>query len=258
MATEFNPDAYLSNQSAFNPDEFLGVAPQGGIASNVSAGNPDVPGGGQVSMAAPTERSLGETLGGIGEAALTTATGATSGALGFGAGTVGGILGELTGMLKPGEGLELAQELASKFTYEPKGEAGREYVGDIGETLGVLPPVLGAGPVVGLNALKGGAKPFSGMGSPLAKKISEEAVGNIQKSFTKKLEGERFTPRVFKMVETARTQGFDEGMTNVIANASPIDKRRMLQMVSKLEKGKADTLYQAKNRPADIAGDSLL
>ena len=66
------------------------TVPSGGQASDVSAGNIDVPGGGQVSQATPTERTLGETIGGIGEAALTTATGATTGALGLGAGTVAG------------------------------------------------------------------------------------------------------------------------------------------------------------------------
>jgi hypothetical protein len=255
MAT-FDPDAFLAqdSQPAFDPDAFL----SSGQASNVSAGNVDVPGGGQTSYATPKDRSFAEQLKGVGEAALTTLTGATAGALGFGAGTVAGAVGELTGILDRGDGLELAQSLAEKGTYSPEGEAGQEYVKNIGEAVGALPPVLGTAPVVGLNALKGGSKPFSKTNTPLANKIANEATGAIQKSFKKKAESERFTPRVWGMVQKARKQGFDEGMTNVIANASPIDKRRMLQMVSKMEKGKTDSLYQAKNRPADIAGDSLL
>ena len=73
-------------------------------------GNPDVPGGGQGSFAQPQpERSLGETLTGVGDAALTAATGATGGALGFGVGSIAGAAGELTGVLWQGGGLELAQ-----------------------------------------------------------------------------------------------------------------------------------------------------
>lgn len=255
MANKFNPDAYLSNEKAFDPDAFLGTGQQ---VTTESAGNIDVPDGGQVSIAQPKERSFSEQLEGVGEAALTTLTGATGGALGFGAGTLSGILGELTGRLKAGEGLEEAQALASKLTYAPRGEAGQEYIEDIGEIAGSLPPVLGTAPTVGLNALKGGSRPFSKIKSPLARKIAEESTGEVKKSFAKKLEDERFTPRVWGMVQKARKQGFDDGMTTVMANASPTDKRRMLQMVSKIEKGKADELYRAKNRPADVAGDSLL
>ena len=228
-------------------------------ASSESANNIDVPGmEGEpiISDAAPKERSLGDIAEGVAESALTLGTGATTGALGFGAGTLSGIIGELTGRLKQGEGLEEAQALASKLTYAPKTEAGKDITSDIGEALGVLPPVLGTAPVVGLNAAS--ALKLSKMKSPLAKKIAKESTGNIQKSFTKKLDSERFTPRTSRLVKQARKQGFDEGMTTVIANASPIDKRRGLKMVNELEKGMADALYQAKNRPSDVAGDSLL
>ena len=53
-------------------------------------------------------------------------------------------------------------------------------------------------------------------------------------------------------------QGFDEGVIAAVKGASKQDKSRMLQMVNVLEKGKNNALYAAKNRPADIAGDSLL
>ncbi len=53
-------------------------------------------------------------------------------------------------------------------------------------------------------------------------------------------------------------QGFDEGVVAAIKAANKQDKSRMLKMVNELEKGKNNALYAAKNRPADIAGDSLL
>jgi len=222
--------------------------------------NLDVPAGGEgpafPERPVQPERTLGEVAEGVGEAALTTLTGATTGALGFGVGTVGGIIGELTGMLKPGEGLELAQELGSMLTKDPTSEAGKEYVKDIGETLGVLPPVLGTGPVVGLNALS--KVKLTEFKSPLAKKISEESTGAVKKSFEKKLGDDKFTPRVFALTKEAQKQGFSEGMTNIIANAKPIDKRRMRQQLSIVEKGLTDDLFSAENRAGDIAGNSLL
>jgi len=201
-------------------------------------------------------RTLSETIEGLGEAALTTATGATGGALGFGAGALSGIIGELTGRLEPGKGLEEAQALAAKLTFEPRSEAGKEFVSDIGEIAGVLPPVLAGvapGSLRGLNApskLK-----LSNSKSLLAKEIAEESTGQVKKSFEQKLTPSR---KYSKQAGEAVKQGFDDGMVTVITNSSPIDKRRMLQMISKLEKGKGDPLFQSINRPADVAGESLL
>lgn len=98
-----------------------------------------------------------DTAKGIGEAALTAVTGATTGALGFGLGTLEGAVGELTGRLQPGEGQQKAQQFAQALTFEPRTEAGRGIVKDIGEVLGTLPPTIvpGAIPVAG-------AIPFAG------------------------------------------------------------------------------------------------
>jgi len=226
--------------------------PQEQVANNL-----DVPAGGAgpafPDRPAQPERTLGETLTGLGEAALTTATGATGGALGFAAGTLEGAARNLAGDLTQEEAMQLAQERGAALTFAPRTEAGQDIVGGIGEALGSLPPVGLTGGVLPKIALPQLAKSKS----PLANKIAESNSDNIKKSF-KKLGNERFEPRIFVMVKEARKQGFDEGMTTVIANANPIDKRRMLQMVDKLEKGQKDSLFQAKNRPADVAGDSLL
>tara|TARA_R110000868_G_scaffold210375_1_gene460386 strand:+ start:21220 stop:23253 length:2034 start_codon:yes stop_codon:yes gene_type:complete len=132
------------------------IARREGVSIIQSANNPDVPGmEGEVnrSVAKPKDYSFGDVAQGVGEAALTTATGATGGALGFFGGSLSGALGELTGRLKPGEGLEEAQALAAKLTYAPKTEAGQEFVDDIGEALGSLPPVLGTPSATGLNGV---------------------------------------------------------------------------------------------------------
>jgi len=191
-----------------------------------------------------------------------------------------GIGALLPGGQTPTEAIESTREA---LTFQPRteiGQAQQQVIGEtlapVGEALSSAERFLGEGaleltgsPAIATVAhaiptvigealgLKGLSK-LSGSKSPLAQKIASEPTPNIQKSFTKKLGNDRFSPRIFGMVKEARKQGFDEGMTTVIANASPIDKRRMLQMVNTLEKGKADSLFEAKNRPADIAGDSLL
>ena len=148
-----------------------------------SAGNLDVPDGGQVSYAAPKERSLTDTAKGAGEAALTTVTGATTGALGFTGGTIEGIAKNLMGDITQEEAMQIAQQRASSLTYAPKTESGQDIIEDIGKTLGVLPPVLGTAPVVGLNAAS--KVKFSKLKSPLAKRIAQESTGATKKALTK-------------------------------------------------------------------------
>ena len=212
----------------------------------------------QARTAAIPERTLGESVVGAGDALLTAGTAATGGALGFGAGTVTGILGELTGRLQPGEGLEEAQALAAKLTRAPATEAGQEYLKDVGDVLGTLPPVLGTTPVVGLNAAKVGRPKFASSRNKIISSIANDVPENVQKSFTKKLGKDRFQPHVFGMVKEARRQGFDEGVTTLVANASPITKRGMMRQVMKIEKAKGDRKARALERTADIPGEALV
>jgi len=225
-----------------------------------SAGNIDVPAGG-AGPAFPDrppqpERTLGETLTGAGEAALTLATGATGGALGFLGGSLEGAAKELTGQIPRGEGLKIAQERASALTFEPRGEAGQEFVGDIGEALGSLPLVLGTAPVVGLSAAQSLRLPKSR--NKVLNDLGVAASDKVKKSFERKLGNDRFEPRVFGMVKEARKQGFDDSVTTLIANASATDKRKMARMVSIVEKGKGDARQKALVRTADVAGDALV
>ena len=207
------------------------------------------------------ERTLGESVVGAGDALLTAGTAATSGALGFGAGTITGVLGELTGRLQPGEGLEEAQALAAKLTRAPTTEAGQEYLKDVGDALGTLPPVLGTTPVVGLNTAKFakvGKPKFAGSKNKIISSIANDVPENVQKSFAKKLGKDRFQPHIFGMVKEARRQGFDEGVTTLVANASPTTKRGMMRQVGVVEKAKGSARVKALERTADIAGESLV
>lgn len=214
-----------------------------------SDANPDVPGGGQTSYAQPKDRSIGDVVGGATEAAKTMVTGATTGALGY----LGGAIPDAYNQLAGNEDQKYREQFAQALTNTPESEAGQAYVKNIGDALGVLPPVLGTTPVVGINALK-----FSKLKSPLAKKIIENSSEATKKDFTKKLGEDRFEPRIFGMVRQARKQGFDDNMTTLMANATPLNKRRFLQQVNIMKKGKADEKYKAMNRPADVAGNSAL
>ena len=205
------------------------------------------------------DRGMGESLYGAGETALSAITGTFGGAPAFIAATPGAIAGELSGRLKQGEGLQEASQAAAEYTFAPRSEAGQEYTQKLGELASVLPPVLGATPTFGMKGLpKAHRGLLSKSKSPLAKKIAEESTGNVQKKFAKKLGQDAFSPKMYKQVKEARRQGFDDGMTTVIANASPTDKRRMAQQVGILEKGLKDTIYQQENRPAKVAGESML
>jgi hypothetical protein len=253
LQDKFDPATRAKFDEAVNRGLITMAEPQPqGIASNVSAGNIDVPGGGQVSQAAPTERSLGETLGGLGEAALTLGTGATGGALGFLAGSVPDVIDKLAG--NPDK--KLRESFSAALTKTPESEAGQEIVGAIGETLGALPPVGLTGGVIPkialpkVKLLKSSNKTLNALG--------EAAPERVLKSFEKKLGDDHFTPRVFGMVKSARKQGFDDSVTTMIANASPNTKRRMLKQVSIVEAGKGDARAKALTRTADEAGDALL
>lgn len=192
---------------------------------------------------------------------------------------IAGIGALLPGGRTPTEAIEATREA---LTFQPRTEAGQaqqvaigEALTPIGEAIQKVETGLGeaafeatgspaaaaiatALPTAAaeLIGLKGISKiKLARSGSPLAKKIAEEATGQVKKSFE-----QRLTPsRTFgKQAQESIRQGFDEGMVTVISNSSTIDKRRMLQMVKTLEKGKADELFRVRNRPADIAGDSLL
>ena len=233
--------------------------PQGGMASNVSAGNLGVPGddmsaipGGISEAKKRPDRSFIETLGGIGEAALTLGTGATTGAAGFLAGSVPDAIDQLAG--NPDQ--KYRESFSQALTNTPEGEAGQEIVGDIGQALGSLPPV----------GLTGGVTPKIGLPNVKIPKgrnrtlnvLSEVAPEQVVKSFKKKLGEDHFTPRIFNMVKKARKQGFDDSVTTLVANASPTDRRKMAQMVSIVESGKGDARAKALTRTADVAGDALL
>lgn len=234
-----------------------------------SAGNIDVPASGAEpfpAQPAQPERTLGETALGLGEAALTTVTGATGGAAGFLAGAIPGVIGEATGLLEPGEGLEGASELASALTFQPRSEAGQGFVGDIAETVGVLPPVVGATPIATLRPLVAGrAVTDKLLGSPRAKRqllADEIRKGNPNiELVTKALDdsGNIITsPASKRAVKVLGGDHVAQGTVSVLENMNTASKSQVNKMLRDIERGRKEPLFGDANRPSDILGQSVL
>lgn len=221
--------------------------------SSISAGNSDVPGGGQISHAqAPAKRSISDYTEGAAETALTLGTGAVLGAPAYIVGAIPDAIDQLAG--NPDQ--KYRESFAEAVTNTPESEVGQSFVKNTGKVLGALPPV----------GLTGGIIPK--LGTPRIKlpksknktlnALGEAAPEQVLKSFKKKLGDDHFEPHVFNMVKSARKQGFDDSVTTMIANASPNTKRRMLKQVAIVESGKGDARTKALTRTADEAGDALL
>ena len=104
--------------------------------------------------------STSEQLEAIPETLASLATGATTGAAGYGAGSAVGAIGDLAGILTPEEAQELANRWASNLTYEPDSQASQQQLEAIGETLGVLPAVMGSAPMAGGIGRRAGKAPL--------------------------------------------------------------------------------------------------
>jgi hypothetical protein len=97
--------------------------------------------------------SLADTAIGTGEAALTTLTGATGGALGVLGGTLKGLAEQiLSGKFGTPEAARMVEQSAMQgaqaLTYEPRTESGREQAAAVGETLQNILPVAAVAPAL--------------------------------------------------------------------------------------------------------------
>lgn len=213
--------------------------------------------GGQSFAQAKPERSLGEKVEGVIDTGLALGTGATGGALGFGVGSIGGAFGELTGILKPGEGLELAQKLGSMLTREPRSDAGKELIGDISEILGVLPPVgLTGGVTPRIMAPKSRVKVVN----VLAREIE---AGNINAgNIAKTLDANGKLIKNPNLKTAIKLMGNDDAAYSSAINFEKMNDATRFQvnkMLDVLESNKrsGDPTRVIENRPANIIGESL-
>lgn len=120
----------------------------------------------------PIDKAIGAV-----ETGLSMLTGSTTGAAaGIPAGLAGAV-GDLLGMMTPEEAQSFQEEAMSRFTYEPRSEAGQEYIGEIGEVLGTLPPVMGAAMPARPRTVKGAAKQIAKEEKSFKKKGFRSAMG---------------------------------------------------------------------------------
>ncbi len=233
---------------------------------------------------------------GAGEAALTTATGATTGALGFGLGTLEGAIGELTGDLERGEGLEVAQRYAEALTFLPKTKEGQDIVKFIGDKLSVLPPTTGGiplSPIKSPSTLIQGAKLAKenlgdvllpiGLAKTAAKKgnlknirmpkdtgvkrkmIAEQTLSDnpdinaVTKMITDT--GDIVTNQRSKQALKALKKDFGDDkasqIVSVTENMRKGTKSDFSEMLDIVQKGHDKPLFGQENRPSDILGRAV-
>jgi len=228
--------------------------------------NPDVPTETNLESVSVAGTQPQETLGqkalGVGEAALSTLTGATTGALGFGGGSVVGALGELTGQLEEGEGLELASQAGGALTFEPRTEFGRELMTDIASVAGVLPPVLGTTP---LGATSVRTRP-SKLKSPKMKRLAiaqEIEAGNVNAgNIAKTLDADGKLITNPNLKKAIKLMGDDDSAYSAAINfekmndATRSQVNKMLDVV-KGNKVSGDPTQIIENRPVNVIGQSL-
>lgn len=213
------------------------------------------------------ERSFTDEVVGFGEAALTTATGATAGALGFGLGALEGIVGELTGRIPQGEGIDEATRLALELTFEPRTDAGKSMVKFISEKLSVLPPVSG------LSTFGGGVKiPLGSIKSkiPGAKArqirgvLSDEIragnvnAGNIAKALD--VDGSLIkNPRTKAAIKLlgAGDEAYSMAINFEKMNTATRAEAGKILNVVQANKNSGDPKFINKNRPANVIGSSI-
>ena len=212
------------------------------------------------------ETSLLDDAIGLGEAALTIGTGATAGALASIAETPFAIARSLTGEITPEEARQRVQSAASDVTFAPRTEAGQDIVKGIGETLGVLPPVLGTTPLNTLRPLVTGQSITNKLlKSSRAKKqllVDEIKKGNPNiELVTKTLNetGDVITrPASKRAVKILGGDHVAQGTVAVIENMSPASKKVLNKQLDNINKGRTEPLFGDANRPSNTLGESIL
>lgn len=213
------------------------------------------------------ERSILDEAIGLGEAALTTVTGATTGALGFGLGAIEGIAGELTGRIPQGEGIHEATRLASELTFEPRTEAGKNMVKFISDKLSVLPPVsglstFGGGVKIPLGSVKskipgGKARQIRGVLSDEIKAGNVNA-GNIAKALDS--DGSLIkNPRTKAAIKLlgAGDEAYSMAINFEKMNSATRAEAGKILNVVQANKNSGDPKFINKNRPANVIGSSI-
>ena len=166
----------------------------------------------------------------------------------------GGAAGLASLAMRPSQGIEGAQADVNAIRQQGLGKAlGQETLDVTGSPL--LATAAEIAPEIAGAAF---GKLMSGSKTPVKTKLLKKIEANPNDPKFSKYMVKFGTVAKDKSAMQATKQGFDPGVVQVIKNSTPKDRQNMLRMVGKLKKSKADALYAAKNRPADVAGNALL
>lgn len=95
--------------------------------------------------------------------------------------------------------------------------------------------------------------------SALKAKIADQIkAGSTNKTLSKYMVNGAGKLKADKVAKETIKQGFDQGVIATVKGASKVDRGKMSKMVEVMQKGKENALFAMKNRPSDVAGDSLL
>ncbi len=90
-------------------------------------------------------------------------------------------------------------------------------------------------------------------------KVAEDVAESVpEKSLVKYIVDGSGKVKTDRLAQETIKQGFDQGVVAAVKGATKIDRSKMAKMTNIMEKGKENALFAMKNRPSDVAGDSLL
>jgi len=134
----------------------------------------------------------------------------------------------------------------------------RQALGLLGEFVTPAAPIGVAAKTGASGSIDDIARSFTAQ-SPAKQKIAETlAADPANKKLAEFIRDE--TGKVAKSPQAMETlrQGFDRGVVAATKAATKRDKRKMQGMVDILKRGRENALFASKNRPSDVAGQTLL
>ena len=267
MATIQEIDAEIARRKRNAEIDAMIAAKKQQAESNVDVPTPENLAAEDARVAARVDPSFADTAIGLGETALTTATGATGGALGYLAGTVEGAAKELTGQIPQGGMEDIIQERSSALTYAPRTNEGQRIVKFIGDTLGALPPILGTTPLTTLRPLVAGSLVTERLlRNPRAKRalLAEQIrKGNPNIDLVTQMLDESGNliknKNAIKAVDILGGDVKAKQTVSVIENMDPTSKAQVGKMLDIVEKMRREPIPELGDmtRPSDILGDSI-
>jgi len=155
-----------------------------------------------------------------------------------------------------GQGVEQAAEtvksVQEKGVGQTAGDRAFDITGDplISTVAAISPEIIGS-----LIPVAKIAKTRSALKTKIADQIkagaTDKTLANYMVSGAGKLKTDKLAQETIK-------QGFDQGVVAAVKGASKIDKGKMEKMSGIMQRGKENALFAMKNRPSDVAGDSLM